>query len=284
MSIRQLFDRLSVRARVAAIGVVPIIGFLAYGLAYMASDIEVGRAFDSVRRDNAVVEASSDLKDGLLAMRLATVTFATYPSDAEVKTFDDAQQLAMKSLDRIEASLQSSQQDVITPLRITIRDLKASFDSLVNAKRALGFSEKEGTTAELIAASTAIEHIINSELTWVGDHDSAALFASLLTMRRYEVEYRLTRAPDAEQHFLDEVKHFNNLFDSVDGPPASKQKLNKAVQTYSYTFAQWVANTDNIEPLLTLIGHDTESVLPEADKIIATAHNNAEAATNALAA
>ena len=68
----------------------------------------------------------------------------------------------------------SSQQDVITPLRITIRDLKASFDSLVNAERALGFNEREGTTADLIAASAAIEHIINNELTWVGDHDSAS--------------------------------------------------------------------------------------------------------------
>ncbi|MFZ2067635.1 MAG: methyl-accepting chemotaxis protein [Xanthobacteraceae bacterium] len=284
MSIRQVFDKLSVRARVAALGVVPIIGFLAYGLAYMASDIEVGRAFDSVRRDNAVVEASSDLKSGLLAMRLATVTFATHPTDGEVNAFDQAQQLAMKSLDRIEASLVSSQQDVITPLRITIRDLKASFDSLASAKRALGFNEREGTTADLIAASAAIEHIINNELTWVGDHDSAALFASLLTMRRYEVEYRLTRSPDAEQHFLDEIKHFNAIFDSVDGPPAAKQKLNKAVQTYSYTFAQWVANTDNIEPLLTLISHDTESVLPEADKLIAAAQNNAEVAANSLAA
>jgi methyl-accepting chemotaxis protein len=296
MSIRQIFDKLSVRARVAALGVVPIIGFLAYGIAYMASDIEVGRAFDSVRRDNAVVDASSDLKSGLLAMRLATVSFATHPSDTEVKAFGQAQQLAMKSLDRIEASLQSSQQDAITPLRITIRDLKASFESLVSAERALGFSEHEGTTADLIGASAAIEHIISNELTWVGDHDSARLLESLLTMRRYEVEYRLSRvrvsmqptmasdAPAAEQHFLDEVKHFNAIFDSVDGPPAAKQKLNKAVQNYSYTFAQWVANTDNIEPLLSLISHDTESVLPEADKIIATAQSNAEAAANALAA
>ena len=62
MFIRQLFDRLSVRARVVALGVVPVIGFLAYGIAYMASDIEVGRAFDSVHRDTAVVDASSDLK------------------------------------------------------------------------------------------------------------------------------------------------------------------------------------------------------------------------------
>jgi methyl-accepting chemotaxis protein len=295
MHIRQLFDRLSVRARVAALGVVPIIGFLAYGIAYMASDIEVGRAFDSVRRDNAVVDASSDLKGGLLAMRLATVSFATHPSDAEVKAFDQAQQMAMKSLDRIEATL-TSEQDAVTPLRITIRDLKTSFDSLVDAERALGFTEAQGTTADLIAASAAIEHIVNNELTWVGDHDSARLLESLLTMRRYEVEYRLLRiristqptmasnAPATEQHFLDEIKHFNAIFDSVDGPPAAKQKLNKAVQTYSYTFAQWVANTDNIEPLLSLINHDTESVLPEADKLIAAAQQNADNASNGLAA
>ena len=171
MFIRQLFDRLSVRARVAALGVVPIIGFLAYGLAYMASDIEVGRAFESVRRDNAVVDASADLKGGLLAMRLATVTFATNPTDAQVKAFDQAQQLAMKSLDRIQATLMSSQQDVITPLRITIRDLKASFESLVSAERALGFNETQGTTADLIAASAAIQHIISNDLSWVADHE-----------------------------------------------------------------------------------------------------------------
>ena len=294
MSISQLFAKLSVRARIVALGVIPVIGFVAYGIAYMASDNEVGRAFDSLRRDNSVVDASSDLKAGLLAMRVATISFVAHPSNGEVKNFADGQQRAMRSLDRIEATLVSSQQDEITPLRITVRDLKASFDSLVEAQRALGFDETQGTTAALIAASAAIERIINNELSWVADHDSAKLLESLLTMRRYEVEYRLSRlrfsmqptmlsdAPAAEQHFLDEVKHFNAIFDSVDGPPAAKQKLNKAVQTYSYTFAQWVANTDNIEPLLALIDHDTESVLPQADKIIATAQDNADAATRAL--
>ncbi len=284
MVITQIFAKLSVRARIVALGVIPVIGFLAYGIASMTSDVEVGRAFDSVHRDNAVVDASSDLKAGLLAMRVATMSFVAHPSDQEVKSFADGQRLAMQSLDRIEATLAASQQDAITPLRITVRDLKASFDSLVNAQRALGFNETQGTTADLIAASAAIEHIIQYDLSWVADEDSAKLLVSLLTMRRYEIEYRLTRSPDAEQHFLDEVKHFNSLFDSVDGPPAMKEKLNHAVQTYSYTFAQWVASTDDIEPLLSLIGHDTESVLPEADKIIATAQDNADAATRALAA
>jgi methyl-accepting chemotaxis protein len=284
MVISQVFSKLSVRARIVALGVIPVIGFLAYGAAYMTSDVEVGRAFDSVHRDNAVVDASSDLKAGLLAMRVATVAFVARPDDAEVKSFAAGQELAMRSLDRIEATLASPQQDVITPLRITVRDLKASFDSLVSGQRALGFNESEGTTGGLIAASRTIEHIIHDDLSWVADEDSSRLLVSLQTMRRYEMEYRLTRSADAEKRFLDEVERFKNVFDSVDGAPAMKQKLNQQVQQYSYAFAQWVAATDDIQPLVSLIGHDTENVLPEADKIIATAQENAVAATAALAA
>ncbi len=284
MFISQIFSKLSVRARIVTLGVIPVIGFLAYGIAYMTSDVEVGRAFDSVHRDNAVVDASSDLKTGLLAIRVATVSFVTHPSDLEVKSFGQGQELAMRSLDRIEATLTSSQQDVIMPLRITVRDLKASFDSLVNEQTTLGFNESEGTTADLDRASSEVEKTIRNDLSWVGDTDAAKLMVSILNMRHYEIEYRLTRSGDAEQHFLDEVKHFNSLFDSVDGAPAMKQKLNQQVQRYSYAFAQWVAAADNMTPLVALINHDTESVLPEADKIIATAQDNADAAARALAA
>ncbi|MGB6534329.1 MAG: HAMP domain-containing methyl-accepting chemotaxis protein [Xanthobacteraceae bacterium] len=283
MSIAQAFSRSSVRARVVALGVVPIIGFLAYGLTYMAGDIEVGRAFDSVHRDTAVVDASSDLKAGLLAMRVATTAFVSHPSDAEVQRFNEAQALAMRSLDRIEAvGAAASGQDTITPLRITVRDLKASFDSLVGEQRALGFDESQGTTAALIAASNEIGNIIKHDLSWVADQDSAKLLISLQTMRRYELEYRLTHSSAAEQNFLDEVKHFDSLFESVDGAPSMKQKLVQQVRHYRFAFTQWVASTDDIQPLVALIGHDTESVLPQADNIIAAAQDNALAATRAL--
>jgi methyl-accepting chemotaxis protein len=56
------------------------------------------------------------------------------------------------------------------------------------------------------------------------------------------------------------------------------------VQQYSHVFAQLVASTDNIQPLLALMDHDTETVLPEADKIIAAAQDNAATAARALAA
>jgi methyl-accepting chemotaxis protein len=220
----------------------------------------------------------------LLIMRAATTQYVARPSDKEVADFKDGQELAMKSLEHIAAMLGASAQDVVTPLRITVRDLKTSFESLVNEQKSLGYSDTQGITAELTAASGAVERIIHQDLSWVADGDARKMLMSLLTMRRDELAYRLTHARSSEKHFLDEVRNFNALFESVDGAPSMKQKLNEEVKTYSFAFAQWVASTDNIEPLMTLIGHDTETVLPEADKIIAAARDSASDAGMALAA
>ena len=284
MFIVEAFSKLSVRTRIIVLGVIPVIGFLANGIAFMVGDVEVGRAFDSVQRYTQVADASRDLKTGLLIMRAATTQYVARPSDKEVADFTDGQELAMKSLDRIAAMLGASAQDVVTPLRITVRDLKTSFESLVNEQKSLGYDDSHGISAELTAASSAVERIIHEDLSWVADGDARKMLMSLLTMRRDEIAYRLTRSRASEKHFLDEVRNFNALFESVDGAPSMKQKLNEEVKTYSYAFAQWVASTDNIEPLVTLIGHDTETVLPEADKIIAAARDSASDAGMALAA
>ena len=284
MHFARIFSRLSVRARIVVLGVIPIIGFLANGFAFLSGDGEVGKAFDSVNRNTVVSDASRDLKTGLLMMRAATVEFVAHPSDTEVQDFEDGQDMAMRSLDRIQSALPESERDMITPLRTTVRDLKTSFASLVHEQKSLGFTDMQGVTANLIAASDAIEKIIHDDLTWVAEVDSAKLLMSLLTLRRYEIEYRLTRNHAAERHFLDEIRHFNEIFESVDGAPAMKGKLNQEVQNYSYAFAQWVASTDNIAPLLSLISHDTENVLPEANNIIAKARQDASVAAAELAA
>ena len=199
MSIPKVFSRLSVRARIILLGVIPVAGFLANGIAYLTGDAEVGHAFEAVHRNTDVADASRDLKAGLLIMRAVTTDFVAHPSDAEVKNFDGGQAMAMTCLDRIQASLGPADQDSVLPLRITVRDLKASFDSLVSEQKSLGYDETEGVTAGLIAASNAVENIIHNDLSWVGDVDRANLTLSLLTMRRYEIEYRLTRNEGAER-------------------------------------------------------------------------------------
>src|SRR5580700_5026876 len=157
MVIVEAFSKLSVRARIIVLGVIPVIGFLANGIAFMVGDVEVGRAFDSVHRYSQVADASRDLKTGLLIMRAATTQYVARPSDKEVADFAGGQELAMKSLERIATMLGDSAQDVITPMRITVRDLKTSFESLVNEQKSLGYDDSHGITAEPTAASGAVE-------------------------------------------------------------------------------------------------------------------------------
>jgi methyl-accepting chemotaxis protein len=291
MSIAQTFSKLSVRGRIIALGVVPLISFLAFGIAYTTGDIEVGRAFDSVKRDTAVVDASSDLKAGLLAMRLATTAFVAHPSDADVNNFDAAHALAMRSLDRIGASVAPSREDVIAPLLTAVRNLKADFDSLVQEQRRLGFNEATGVTAKLIAAGDAAEKTVDDASGPVGSA-TAALSTSLLRMRRYEIEYRLSRlrfspamvsrAPADEQHFLDEVKAFHNSVGAAGGGTAVKQRFDAAAQAYNDAFAQWRVIVNKIESQLIMIESNTENVLPKANELIAAAQDNANAAGHAL--
>jgi len=101
-------------------------------------------------------------------------------------------------------------------------------------------------------------------------------------MRRYESEYRLTRAAATKQHFLDEVRNFNRLFDLVDGAPSMKQQLNAQVQAYSRAFTRWAEITDRMQPLLNSISRDTERVVPEADRIIEMAQFSAGSGGNRI--
>ncbi len=63
-----------------------------------------------------------------------------------------------------------------------------------------------------------------------------------------------------------------------------KRRLNETVQAYNGAFAQWVAATGKIEPLLALIAADAERVVPAADRIAETAQSSASEAATALAA
>ena len=76
MSFARIFSKLSVRARIIVLGVIPVIGFLANGIAFLSGDSEVGQAFDSVHRNTAVADASRDLKIGLLSGNLDSSTVA----------------------------------------------------------------------------------------------------------------------------------------------------------------------------------------------------------------
>src|SRR5215467_758380 len=79
---------LSVRARIAALAAIPVVGFVANGVNYFVSEREVSRAFEAVSRSSALTDASGDLKAALDGIRFAAKETAVNPGPGAVKTFD----------------------------------------------------------------------------------------------------------------------------------------------------------------------------------------------------
>ena len=71
---------ISVRARIAALALIPVVGFAIVGLAYLAGEQEIEAAFESVKTSGALADASHDFKSAISTMRISAKEFATSPN------------------------------------------------------------------------------------------------------------------------------------------------------------------------------------------------------------
>jgi methyl-accepting chemotaxis protein len=281
-SFKLLNSQISVRSRIVAIAVVPVIGFLANGIAFTAGQTDVEGAFRSVAQATALANASEGFKTGLAAMRIGLRDFLANPNQESISAFAAGGKQASQSLGTIASSASEAERSGLSTLNKSVTAAQADFLTVEQEQQDLGFTEADGIRGRLNRAGAAIEKIINQDLTWVADEDAKKLMISLLTMRRFEAEYRLTRAPAIQWQFADEVAHFNALFDSVDGAPSMREQLSNQVQAYADTFPQWVTGVEKVGSLISLIDSDMQSALPLANRILSNARERVSAASAEL--
>src|SRR5882724_4855289 len=86
--------RLSVRARIIGLAIIPVIGFFANGIAFTVGESEVDDAFASVKRASGVADASRDFKSGLATMESASKDFVAQPGRELNAVFKNGEALA----------------------------------------------------------------------------------------------------------------------------------------------------------------------------------------------
>ena len=277
-------ESVSVRSRIAAVALIPVIGFLANGLTYLSSEREVANAFQTVKRSNALAEASRDFKAALSSMRLTVKDFTAKPSTSLVTTFEHAHTNALQSLDAVARSIDPSYAPSLAMLRKDVMELRENFSELVREQDTLGFDDDTGLRRNLRDAGIAVERIINQNMSWLADTDAKKLMMALLIMRHHEADYRLSQSELARQQFAAAYKSFNNTFAQIDGTPEMKNALERQVRTYADTFNQWIEGYGRVNPLRVVIDSDSQQMLPRADLISERANATAEEASSALAA
>src|SRR5712691_8460813 len=127
----QLISRVSVRARIMAIAIVPVIGFLANVIAFTGGESDVDNAFRSAQQAAALADASREFKVALTTMRMSAKEFVAQPSYELVNMFGAAHDAALKSLDTIEAASESDRRGDMGIMRVKVDTLKSSFSSLI---------------------------------------------------------------------------------------------------------------------------------------------------------
>ena len=100
-----LLTTFSVRTRIVVLALIPVVGFVANGMTYVAGEDDVGTAFETVKRAGGLAEASRDFKNAIAEMRIIVKDFAATPSNDLVIAYNQAYLSAIKSLDSIELSL-----------------------------------------------------------------------------------------------------------------------------------------------------------------------------------
>jgi methyl-accepting chemotaxis protein len=278
----RLLTSFSVRTRIIALALIPVAGFLAIGATYVSGESAVGSAFQTVKQSRALADASRNFKIAVGAMRISVKDFASQPHTL-IDSFGRSQELANKSLDQIEASIDGKHAEDIAALRQELAKLRKNYNQLVLEQRTLGSSESNGLRRELRDASNKIETAINENMTWLADAEAKKLMIALLTMRHHEAEYRLNSSELTRQQYLLGYQQFNETFARIDGTPEMKAKLEREVSEYAETFANWIKVSDRLHPIRALIDIDSQNMLPRADVIIDSANATAAQASEALA-
>src|SRR4051812_31342664 len=127
ISPRRLTFGLSVRARLVAIILIPVVGFLANGFAFMSGERKVDVAFDSVRRAALLADASREFKSAVVTIQTAARAFAEHPRSGYLQVLADSQRLATAQFAMIRQLSAGEDQSYLDAIERTLKRLESNF-------------------------------------------------------------------------------------------------------------------------------------------------------------
>jgi len=136
-----LVSRVTVRTRIIIIAMIPVLGFLANGVAFTTAQSESEAAFRSAHESAEVAEASREFKLALTAMRMSAKEFAAHPSYNDVTAFAVAYDNAIRFLDAMAGSKVIAQKSEVAAMQGKVAALKESFSGLIRTQELVGFSK-----------------------------------------------------------------------------------------------------------------------------------------------
>src|ERR1043165_4414654 len=283
MLLSRLGTGFSVRARLIVLSIIPVVGLVAIASAYLSSEHAVEAAFGSVQQSTRRAETSRAFKDALITMQMRAKEFVAQPQPALLARFNEAHSAAVDSLKARQDLVPATERENLGALQNRVGNLKGTCAALAAEQDNMGLSEFEGIQGSLRDSGNAVEQAVNADFAASSQADNRKILIPLMLMRRYEVEYRLTRGEPVHSLFKEEFAAFEKALAAIAVSDAARKTLTEQVKAYTNAFSAWVASTEKLSRLMVIISAETRQMLPAADEIIASAASKTNAAADGVA-
>lgn len=267
--------------KIMAIGVVGLLGLLAFGAIYQAGNWSQETSRAIARNARAISDLNKQLRIDMLEARRNEKNFQQRRDESYAKLHADLVVAVDRDFEQLQMLTQSSGLNLLSgkiqSARDDFRSYAKYFAALVSAEIKLGLNETLGLSGSLRGAV----HDIEARLKEV---DDPRLTSWMLMMRRHEKDFMLRRDPKYAGELKKAAAEFLNVLAAAEMSSAMKAEITAKLQQYQNEFLAWVGTAQQtaeydasmmktfrtIEPVIAEVGQGVDRLYNEADAAEAT--------------
>lgn len=262
--------------KIMAIGVVGLLGLLAFGAIYQAGNWSQETSRAIARNARAIADLNKQLRIDMLEARRNEKNFQQRRDESYAKLHADLVVAVDRDFEQLQMLTQSSGLNLLSgkiqSARDDFRSYTKYFAALVSAEIKLGLNETLGLSGSLRGAV----HDIEARLKEV---DDPRLTSWMLMMRRHEKDFMLRRDPKYAGELKKAAAEFLNVLAAAEMSSAMKAEITAKLQQYQNEFLAWVGTAQQtaeydasmmktfrtIEPVIAEVGQGVDRLYNEAD-------------------
>jgi methyl-accepting chemotaxis protein len=229
--------------KIAAIGLVGVIGLASVGLIYQQGTWAQDAARKTAEDARAISSLTKKISIEMLEARRDEKNFLLHKQESDVKHHAQLSGAIGRDFDELKSMVKSAGYGVLAD---RIGDVHDAFENYANdfavvatVQTKIGLNETSGLSGSLRKAVDIVE-------AGAAEINDPKLTGRLLTMRRHEKDFMLWRDDRYAGEFKKAVVAFTMVLTEMDLPYDVQEKLSLNLDQYSRDFAGWVSAAQQI--------------------------------------
>jgi methyl-accepting chemotaxis protein len=273
--------RFTLQHKIAAIGIVGVLGVVLIGGIYWLGAASQARYQTAAEQAAAISATTSDMFAELLLARRAEKDFQLRNDNKYAERQAESAKRIGEQIGRLKQQVSSSEQARLLPKLDAVQagfDIYAkNFQTLADAKRKLGLNQDAGLEGTLRTSVHEIEAAL-------AEFKDARLNAAMLTMRRHEKDFMLRHDPKYGESMKKAAADFAALVADAPQSAPIKAELTNKLAAYQRDFAAWMDGMSTIikeQKAMSDAFAKIEPVIEEIHKTVEKAEQDSNAAAAA---